>query len=145
MKSTTDDFPQRLRRAMDEANLTASALATEVGVSSTAVSYYLSGRMKPTAFALVKISQVTGVSMDYLLGLHGEVPAARLPDRVSVTQAARLMHKDEHFVRAGLMDGTLPFGAARKNGERASFYISPGKLRDYVGGDVFDRFFGGQT
>lgn len=47
--------------------------------------------------------------------------------------AAALMGKSEQFVRIGLQQGVLPFGAAVKNKTRYSYYISPEKFRAFLG------------
>ena len=53
---------------------------------------------------------------------------------INVQQAAHLMHKDPQFVRAGLRDGTLPFGVAIKVSQtRYSYYISPAKFYAFIG------------
>ena len=55
-------------------------------------------------------------------------------DNVTVREAALLMNVGPQFVRVGIQQGVLPFGTAVKiSGERYTYYISPGKLAEYVG------------
>ncbi|MBO5409482.1 MAG: hypothetical protein J6A61_08825 [Clostridia bacterium] len=54
--------------------------------------------------------------------------------KISVCEAAKRMNKSPQFVRMGLQQGTLPFGAAVKMpGGKYSYYISPKKFYEYVG------------
>lgn len=54
---------------------------------------------------------------------------------MKVKDAARLLGKTEQFIRVGLQQGALPFGAAVKMpGGRYSYHISEEKLKEYTGG-----------
>lgn len=64
---------------------------------------------------------------------------------IPVKEVARLMGKDQQFIRQGIINGKLPIGTAFKkkiidskwNGEKESsqydFYISPKLLWEYTG------------
>ena len=55
---------------------------------------------------------------------------------MKVKEAAQLLGKTEQFIRIGLQQGALPFGAAVKmKGGRYSYYISEKKLNEYMGGN----------
>lgn len=58
--------------------------------------------------------------------------------KISIEVAAELMGKSSQFVRVGMQQGTIPIGAAVKNKGRYSYYISPGKLREFLGMDVHE-------
>lgn len=62
-------FPQRLREIMRSKNVTQKDLATEIGKTRQAVSYYMDGSSGPDWETLAKIASFLGVSSDYLLGL----------------------------------------------------------------------------
>ena len=53
---------------------------------------------------------------------------------VSIKKAAQMMAKSEQFVRLGLQRQQLPFGSAVKVSTKWTYYISPGKFYEYVGG-----------
>lgn len=54
--------------------------------------------------------------------------------KITVQEAAKIMRKSNQFVRMGLQQKTLPFGAAVKmSGEKYSYYISPKKFYEFVG------------
>ena len=58
--------------------------------------------------------------------------------RITVTAAAKVMHKDPMFVRIGLQRGILPFGVAIKkdeHGKQYDYYISPKLFTEYTGWD----------
>lgn len=53
--------------------------------------------------------------------------------KISVDEAAKLMNKSSQFVRVGLQQNVLPIGAAVRNKGRYSYYISPDRLREFLG------------
>lgn len=56
-------------------------------------------------------------------------------ENIPVTTAAKIMRKDQQFVRQGLIKGILPIGAAYKK-ERSNqydYYISPRLFYEYTG------------
>ena len=56
-------------------------------------------------------------------------------ENIPVTTAAKIMKKDQQFVRQGLSNGFLPFGTAfKKNGsDQYDYYISPKLFYEYTG------------
>ena len=138
-------FGARLRYAMDSAELRQADLARMSGIPKSAISMYLADLHEPSYAALVRLADATQVPIDFLK--HGDVPEAALAPvqgmkKLSVRAAARCMGKSEQFVRMGLQRGLLPIGAAVPGaGGRWSYYISPYRLRVFVGADVYDSFF----
>ncbi len=53
--------------------------------------------------------------------------------KLSIREVAKIMHKDPKYVREGLKQQVLPFGAAVKVSSRYSYYISPEKFYNYIG------------
>ena len=53
---------------------------------------------------------------------------------VSIKKAAQMMAKSEQFVRLGLQRNILPFGSAVKTKTKYTYYISPNKFYEYIGG-----------
>jgi hypothetical protein len=53
---------------------------------------------------------------------------------MKIKEAAELMGKSQQFVRIGLQRGLLPFGTAVKMSSKWTYYISPKKFYEYVGG-----------
>ena len=54
---------------------------------------------------------------------------------ISVTAVAKIMGKDQQFIRQAMIEGLLPIGVAfRKKGScQYDFYISPKLLYDFTG------------
>ena len=117
-------FAERLKNAMEQANMSQSALSEQAGASKAAISQYLSGKNTPGPDRIKALADATGVSFDYLMG-YGAAPVAAPP------------------IRIGLQRGLLPFGnAVPGTGACWNYYINPTKFRDYVGADQFNSFFG---
>ena len=53
--------------------------------------------------------------------------------KLKVKDVAKLMGKDEMFVRIGLQRGLLPFGTAIKTSSKYSYYINPVQVEEYLG------------
>lgn len=138
-------FPGRLREAMDAKGIKAAAMAARTGLSRAAISQYLSGQHTPTESRMELLAEMLDVSVDWLSGKDQPPPETTgdWPDHISVQQAARCMGKGAQFVREGLKRKILPIGSAVPgSGSGWVYYISPDKLREFVGPITFDRFFG---
>ena len=58
---------------------------------------------------------------------------SKVPEKITIKQAAEIMQKGQQFVRIGLQRGNLPFGTAVKIKQRWNYYISPKLFYEYVG------------
>lgn len=138
-------FAERLKNAMEQANMSQSALSEQAGASKAAISQYLSGKNTPSLERIKALADATGVTFDFLMG-HGAAPLKEVPPsvkKISVKEAARCMGKSDQFVRIGLQRGLLPFGnAVPGTGSKWIYYINPAKFREYVGAEAFNTFFG---
>ena len=138
-------FAERLKYAMEQADLKQSALSEQAGISKAAISQYLSGKNTPNQERIKALADVTGVTFDFLMG-YGAAPVTDAPPpvkKISVKEAARCMGKSDQFVRIGLQRGLLPFGnAVPGTGNNWNYYINPAKFREYVGAEAFNTFFG---
>lgn len=119
-------FARRLKLALSQALMSAAELAERTGLSKSSISQYLSGKTKPSERAMEKISQV--LSLDVV-----EEPK-EYSNNMPVVVAAQRMGKCQQFIRLGLQQGVLPFGTAVKLSSKWSYYISPKKFEEYVGG-----------
>lgn len=138
-------FAERLRYAMEQADLKQSALSDLAGISKAAISQYLSGKNTPNPERIKALADATGVSFDFLMG-YEDAPTEDVPPsikKISVKEAAQCMGKSDQFIRIGLQRGLLPFGnAVPGTGNNWNYYINPAKFREYVGIDQFNSFFG---
>ena len=138
-------FAERLKNAMEQANMSQSALSEQAGASKAAISQYLSGKNTPGPDRIKALADVTGVSFDFLMGYDAPAkPDAPNPvKKITIKAAARCLGKSEQFVRIGLQRGILPFGnAVPGTADNWNYYINPAKFRDYVGKEQFNSFFG---
>ena len=136
-------FAERLKNAMEQANMSQSALSEAAEASKAAISQYLSGKNTPGPDRIKALADATGVTFDYLIG-YGTAPATQAPlKKISVKEAARCMGKSDQFVRIGLQRGLLPFGRAVPGTGRCwNYYINPDKFKEFVGAEQFNAFFG---
>lgn len=58
----------RIKEAREKNGMTQSALAEQLGVNSVTLSGYETGKHDPKSDTLVKIAQICGVTVDFLLG-----------------------------------------------------------------------------
>lgn len=63
-------FPERLRELRKDANLSQDKLASEIGLTHTAIGLWEQGKRVPNLDAVILIAQYFGVSIDYLAGLE---------------------------------------------------------------------------
>ena len=68
-------FQKRLARLMKERSLSQVALATAIGCSRGAISYWASGKRLPAVDVAVNLAKYFGVTVDYLTGADGETDA----------------------------------------------------------------------
>ena len=60
---------------------------------------------------------------------------------ISVAQAARIMGKDQQYIRQGIIQGILPIGTAfKKQGSKQyDYYISPKLFYEFTGYKISDH------
>lgn len=130
-------FSEKLKKAMDERDMSQSQLSALSGIGKSSISQYLSGKNVPTDKAKKKLADALDVSVDYFNGetVHLDpVPDGCKLKNVSVERAAKLLGKSKQFVRVSLQRGIAPFGFAVKGtGDKWSYHISPKKFYDYAG------------
>lgn len=64
----TTTFAERLKNAMEQANVSQSDLSRRTGASKAAISQYLSGKNTPNMDRIAALANATGVTLDYLIG-----------------------------------------------------------------------------
>ncbi len=67
----------RIKELRKKQHMSQIRLSIELGVSQETVSAYESGKHYPSYLSLVKLSQIFGVSIDYLMGLSEERVAVK--------------------------------------------------------------------
>lgn len=130
-------FVQRLKKAMDERNMSQTDLSALTGIGKSSISQYLSGKNEPTDKRLEEIADALECSVAFLNGLttcSDPTDDSNGLKNVPVKVAAERIGKSEQFVRVGLQRNRLPFGTAVKLSSRFSYHISPKLLDEYIGG-----------
>lgn len=67
-----DIFKERFEKVRNERKVTQKEIADALGLTSQAISSYLSGRTKPSLDIAAKIAEFLGVSLDWLCGISEE-------------------------------------------------------------------------
>lgn len=65
-------FSERLSAQMSKCKLSQKELATKIGVTESAMSYYVQGKRVPRSDVLTKIAKALNTTTDYLLGTSPE-------------------------------------------------------------------------
>jgi Predicted transcriptional regulators len=96
-------FGQKLKRLRQEKDWSQEKLADEIGVKRLAINKYESGQTKPSAETLQRISEVFGVSIDYLLADESEKLAKdELTDKTLleyVVEIEQMSEEEKKFVK----------------------------------------------
>ena len=71
-------FAERLKYAMEQADMSQSALSEKAGASKAAISQYLSGKNTPSVNKIKALADATGVTFDFLMG-YGAAPVKDAP------------------------------------------------------------------
>ena len=130
-----DLFAEQLGKVMKQKKVNQTELANILGVTSSSISQYLSGRSKPTRANRERMAIILGLPLNYFNPAYAKMLAQTDNQRLNlpVSLAALLMGKTSAFVRAGLKQHVFPFGYAVKIERRYEYYISPVKFTEYTG------------
>ena len=93
----------RIREARKALGLTGKCLAHELGVSESTVSQYENSKREPDNATLIKIADVLGVTLDYLLGRTDNPASPEPPAETKKQPAAQSSELDDALVSM-LMD-----------------------------------------
>ena len=76
---TYETFPERLKRLIEEAKLTAKEFSEKIDVNQPTVSKYLKGTVKPSLETLILMADCLNVTTDYLLCRRSAVLSLNSP------------------------------------------------------------------
>lgn len=82
MNKTTEIFASRLEQARKEKGLTLTKLASKVGVTKQAMSFYIKGKRIPRGDILISTARALDVSIDYLVGTSNMKKRQTNADRI---------------------------------------------------------------
>ena len=115
-----------LRQRVESAGLNASALADALGVTRQTVSLYMTGKQTPPPWRVRQIEKIIADSAPRTVEECGE--------RISVSEAAKILGCNPQAVRIGMQRGLVPFGFAYKNDKKWSYIIPRSRLQAYIEG-----------
>lgn len=104
-----EPFPQRLRKLLDEQNLSHQAFGDYLGVARQSVGNYCDGSVSPSTDTLIKVADYFSVSVDYLLGRTDvRAPEPNVQMASSLTGLSEAAIQTLHSYRGEAeMDGAL--------------------------------------
>lgn len=128
-------FGKRLKEAMNEKGMNATALSAATGIGKSSISQYLSGKNEPRAQKRKIIAEVLGLPEDYFeVDETLKESICSKTRKISVAMAAELMSVGKQCIRAGIRDQSKPIGSAtRISKTKFTYYISPAKLAAHMG------------
>lgn len=129
-------FADKLKKLMEDLDLTQGEIHKITGIGRSSISQYLSGKNEPSQMRKQEIARALGVQETYFEMFE---PAATVQHdgvvNVPVPLIAKLMGKSKEWVMQGLRDGVFPWGYAVKL-QKWSYFISSVKFTEYTGIEV---------
>lgn len=118
MEDLQDVFGKRLKRFMQEKNMTQRKLAKATGLTDVTISRYTNGTRLPGADELLKLSNALSVSADDLIGIGkvGETRGIHPGDIVQHFKRQRLINPGQMYLYR-----IIAFGNIQKRKKRKSF------------------------
>lgn len=128
-------FSQRLKKAMEQEQMSQSELSKVTGLGKSSISQYVSGKNIPSNSNLKVIASALNISAEWLEGRIDEpAPDTSHLKNLPVEIAAKLMGVGKQMLRQGLKNGIFPFGyAVKMPSGKFRYYISPKKFSDFTG------------
>ena len=114
----------RIREARKKAGIKQTDLCSQLGISQGALSGYENGRFEPDCTIWVRLSQIFGVSVDYLMGNDYVQPASVLP--AADAELLRKFHALDDMAQARILN-SLNFeyqAAAHQDGAESSISLA---------------------
>lgn len=132
-------FSQRLKRVMQDLNLTQAQICGMTGKSKGSISQYLSGRQVPPEEVQRDMAVSLGLDPDYFIKPD---PTPAIPTikrrgtirRLTVKQAAEAVDADVNTIRKGLQQGVFPWGYGIKTTDHSWTYIINGDRLEEIEG-----------
>lgn len=129
-------FAKKLKEALDHTNMTQAQLAVKSGLTKSSISQYMSGKHIPNPKAIKAISAALDLPELYFTNETEQIHEKnkRLPIRLTIKQAAKLMGVGPEMIRINLQNGRLPFGHAMiGKGIRYTYSINTKQFMKCVG------------
>ena len=146
MANTIDMFPNRIRAVREKIGLSQEQFAKALGLVRATIGYYETGGRKPDIDILNKIVDITGCSVEYLMGYTAsmnpiyekEVIATGLDEetlraiRECDTDTLGFMVKSKHFEKMTWLISAISDPIFRANMEEEEFAFYCFRISDYA-------------
>lgn len=134
-------FSEKLKKAMQDLDISQAQLVGLTGIGKSSISQYLSGKNTPTEGRQRSIAASLGLDPDYfekddapMVVMPKEVLEDGVIRRLDVREAARLLGMNHVTVRKGLQQGVFPWGYAIRTSEnRWSYFINARRFAEIEG------------
>lgn len=107
-------FSEKLKKAMQDLNISQSQVVGLTGKSKASVSQYMSGRQTPSEKTQSDIAVSLGLVPDYFQKEDAFLPKTVVKNgaipKLEVEAAAKLLQMNHNTVRKGLQQGVFPWG-----------------------------------
>ena len=132
------NFSERLKKAMDDQGITQAELSALTGISKSGISQYLSGKNLPKGNIVDKLESALDCNLT-ISNTKVEIQSDKViqfsTKKITIRQAAKVMHISEDTLSEKLKNDELPFGFANRTdgSSKHSYYISPKKFYEFTG------------
>lgn len=134
-------FSEKLKKAMQELEITQKQLVGMTGIGKSSISMYLNSKTVPTESRQRDIALSLGLDPDYFTDdavptaapvvMHGADVGIK---KMMVADAAKLLGMNHNTVRKGLQQGVFPWGyAVRTSEHRWSYFINAQRFAEIEG------------
>lgn len=117
-------FSEKLKKAMQDLNITQAQLAELTGIGKSSISQYLSGKVVPTEERQINIAIELGLPGDYFGTKNSFLDFSNVKiQKLDVKEVARIMGHSQETVRQGIQQHIYPwaYGVLQKSGEWTYF------------------------
>lgn len=120
-------FKEKLKKFMDEGNLSQTYVSGVTGRSKATVSNWLNGKQIPSETVKQDIAVSLGLPGDYFMDDRTQFR------RITVEQTAKILGVSKDTVRLGLQQGVFPWGYAIQTESGWTYIINGGRLEQVEG------------
>ncbi len=135
-------FSEKLKRAMQELEINQAAVVGMTGKSKASISQYLSDKQTPSADVQRDIAVSLGLEPDYFDHDDADAVASMIAARrggikkMTLHDAARLLHVHTSTVAKGLQQGVFPWGYAIKTDKGWAYVINAERFAAIEGVEI---------
>lgn len=110
LRKPKPQFGKKIKMIRQRAELTQSDLAKKIGADSRQISMYENSRIVPSTQVLIRLSEVLGVTLDYLVrddAKEGFIPKINDPELLHQFEKIDQFDEDTRYVIKRVVNGLL--------------------------------------